>query len=138
MSQSRHIRMHDLARSRGICHRHHAVEILAQNFTTGIVFGYLLCASRDRRESQPFLAINCAAIPDTLLESELFGYEKGAFTDARVAKKGILELASSGTVIRCCARRRCAVRGFPPTRNGRVGACRSWLRGSPATSPDLW
>jgi two-component system response regulator AtoC len=51
-----------------------------------------------RREALPFLAINCAAIPDTLLESELFGYERGAFTDARVQKKGILELASGGTV----------------------------------------
>jgi two-component system, NtrC family, response regulator AtoC len=50
------------------------------------------------REGQPFLAINCAAIPDTLLESELFGYEKGAFTDARAQKKGILELASGGSV----------------------------------------
>ncbi len=51
-----------------------------------------------RREAQPFLTINCAAIPDTLLESELFGYEQGAFTDARAQKKGILELASGGTV----------------------------------------
>jgi PAS domain S-box-containing protein len=51
-----------------------------------------------RRRSNAFLAVNCAAIPETLLESELFGYEKGAFTDARNQKRGILELASSGTV----------------------------------------
>ena len=51
-----------------------------------------------RRRSSAFLAVNCAAIPETLLESELFGYEKGAFTDARNQKPGILELASGGTV----------------------------------------
>ncbi len=50
------------------------------------------------RRSEPFIPINCAAIPETLLESELFGYEKGAFTDAKAQKKGILELAHSGTV----------------------------------------
>jgi PAS domain S-box-containing protein len=50
------------------------------------------------RQSEPFLAINCAAIPETLLESELFGYEKGAFTDARAPKRGLFELADKGTL----------------------------------------
>jgi PAS domain S-box-containing protein len=51
-----------------------------------------------RRHAGPFVALNCAAIPETLLESELFGYEKGAFTDARAPKAGILEIASTGTI----------------------------------------
>ncbi len=46
----------------------------------------------------PFMEINCAAVPDTLLESELFGHEKGAFTDARAAKEGLFELAGQGTI----------------------------------------
>ena len=50
------------------------------------------------RQAEPFIAINCAAIPETLLESELFGYEKGAFTDARAQKQGIFELADKGTL----------------------------------------
>lgn len=50
------------------------------------------------RNEKSFVTINCSAIPDTLLESELFGFEKGAFTGANYTKKGLLELADGGTV----------------------------------------
>ncbi|MBS1961192.1 MAG: sigma-54-dependent Fis family transcriptional regulator [Bdellovibrionales bacterium] len=50
------------------------------------------------RRSGPFLAINCAALPENLLESELFGYERGAFTGANAAKPGLFEAASGGTL----------------------------------------
>lgn len=49
------------------------------------------------RASSPFVNITCTAIPDSLLESELFGHEKGSFTDAKVQKKGLLEIANGGT-----------------------------------------
>jgi len=51
------------------------------------------------RRDKPFVAINCSAIPETLMEAELFGHEKGAFTDARAMKKGLFELADGGTLL---------------------------------------
>jgi DNA-binding NtrC family response regulator len=51
------------------------------------------------RANQPFLAINCSAIPENLIESELFGHDRGAFTDAKTTKKGLFELADGGTVL---------------------------------------
>ncbi|QDU93445.1 sigma-54-dependent Fis family transcriptional regulator [Lignipirellula cremea] len=74
-----------------------AVLILGENGTGKEVISqqvhYL-----SRRRNEPFIAVNCAALPDTLLESELFGHEKGAFTDAHERRSGKFELASGGTL----------------------------------------
>src|SRR5678815_4883493 len=52
-----------------------------------------------KRGGAPFIAINCAALPSNLIESELCGYEKGAFTDAKSRKQGLLEQADGGTIL---------------------------------------
>lgn len=76
-----------------------AVTILleGENGTGKDLIAKMLHAESIRR-AEPFIAINCAAIPGTLLESELFGYEKGAFTDAKGQKRGLFELADNGTL----------------------------------------
>src|SRR5271156_868240 len=89
---------------RSLCH---AIEKVAPTNATALLLGEsgtgkeLLARAIHRlsgRSHQQFVAINCAAIPDTLLESELFGYEKGAFTGAAKRTPGKLEAADGGTI----------------------------------------
>jgi len=74
-----------------------SVLLLGENGTGKEVAARLLHYESSRRD-EVLVAVNCAAIPDTLLESELFGHEKGAFTDAVEARPGKFELASQGTL----------------------------------------
>jgi Nif-specific regulatory protein len=74
-----------------------AVLILGENGTGKEVVAQSI-HYLSRRRQKPFIAVNCAAIPDTLAESELFGHEKGAFTDAQEARLGKFELARDGTL----------------------------------------
>jgi len=76
---------------------HASVMLLGESGTGKEKFARMIHNMSDRR-SQPFVAINCAAIPENLLESELFGYEKGSFTGASQTRKGKFELASGGTL----------------------------------------
>ncbi|QDU88659.1 Nitrogen fixation protein VnfA [Pirellulimonas nuda] len=75
-----------------------AILILGENGTGKEVAAQAL-HYRSRRRGGPFVAVNCAAITETLLESELFGHEKGAFTDARETRPGKFEAASGGTLL---------------------------------------
>jgi len=65
---------------------------------TGKEMAALAIHNRSPRKDGPFVAINCSAIPETLLESELFGHEKGAFTGAHMQRKGRIETSSGGTL----------------------------------------
>jgi transcriptional regulator with PAS, ATPase and Fis domain len=78
------------------------------------------------RAGGPFIEVNCAAIPETMLEAELFGFEPGAFTDAKRAKPGLFEVASGGRCswmrsMRC--RSHCKASYSPPSR---ASGCGGW------------
>lgn len=74
-----------------------ALLILGENGTGKEIVSQMVHYHSNRRD-EPFIAVNCAALTETLLESELFGHEKGAFTDARETRSGKFELASGGTL----------------------------------------
>lgn len=74
-----------------------SVLLLGESGTGKELFARALHLASQRRD-KPFIKVNCAAIPDTLFESELFGYERGAFTGANTSRQGLFEQASSGTI----------------------------------------
>jgi len=74
------------------------VLVLGESGTGKEVIARALHTLSNRR-GEPFCAVNCGAIPENLLESELFGHKKGAFTDARADKKGLFEVAAGGTIL---------------------------------------
>ena len=83
----------------GMISKTHKTSVLIQGESgTGKELAANAVHYNSKRGDKPLMKINCSAIPDTLLESELFGYEKGAFTDAKNTKKGLFELADGGTV----------------------------------------
>jgi DNA-binding NtrC family response regulator len=83
----------------GMISKTHKTSVLIQGESgTGKELAANAIHYNSKRGNKPLMKINCSAIPDSLLESELFGYEKGAFTDAKNTKKGLFELADGGTV----------------------------------------
>lgn len=73
------------------------ILLLGESGTGKDMFAHAI-HNESTRDEKPFVTINCSSLPESLLESELFGHEKGAFTDAKQLKKGLFEIAEGGTV----------------------------------------
>lgn len=89
---------HIKALTKGIANSDATVLLLGESGTGKELLAKYI-HNNSRRKGKPFIAVNCAAIPDSLLESELFGYEKGAFTGADVRRLGKFEMAEGGTLL---------------------------------------
>ena len=84
--------------AREIAHSQATTVLLLGESGTGKDLLAKIIHGESPRRDKPFVIINCSLLPETLLESELFGHEKGAFTDAKQQKKGLFEIADGGTV----------------------------------------
>lgn len=82
-----------------VAHTESATVLLQGESGTGKDLVARAIHARSSRNDRPFLEINCTALPEQLVEAELFGHERGAFTDARERKKGLAELADGGTLL---------------------------------------
>jgi DNA-binding NtrC family response regulator len=91
------IRKELLRAARFVQHRNASALILGETGTGKEVLARAIHRGGPRREA-PFVPVNCSALPEHLVESELFGHERGAFTDAHAAKPGLFEVADSGTL----------------------------------------
>jgi DNA-binding NtrC family response regulator len=91
-------RMIDIYKMIGVLSRNRATVLVRGETGTGKEMIARAIHAHGRHADQPFIAVNCTALTDTLLESELFGHVKGAFTGAVSARKGYFELAGSGTI----------------------------------------
>ena len=91
--------MQDVLRTVGKLAEHRTTVLVTGESGTGKELIARALHEGGQRRERPFVAVNCGAIPATLLESELFGYKKGAFTDATRDKKGLLEQAEGGTIL---------------------------------------
>lgn len=94
-----HPRMHALLKFASDVAKSQASVLIQGESGTGKELLARFLHERSRRRTGPFVAVNCAALPEGLLESELFGYERGAFTGALVSKPGKFELAHGGTML---------------------------------------